>query len=96
MTITFSDGVQISQLMVKPTGVDPALTNEEIVDKWRSMARGIMPASKVQQIESFVLGMDGLNGVTKLTKALNFTVKNPLDVGNEAESRSGRQVMANL
>jgi aconitate decarboxylase len=96
VTITFSDGVQMSQLTVKPKGVDPALTNEEIVDKWRSMARGIMPASKVQEIESLVLGMNGLDDVTKLTKALNFTVKNPLDVGNEVESRTGRQVMANL
>lgn len=76
------------------------MTNDEILLKWRSMTKGIITAVKAREIEALVLGLDSLDDVTKLTKAMNFEAKNPLSAGNEldtgAESGQQRAVKAVL
>ena len=41
-TITFNDKSTITAMVKAAKGVDPALTNEEIVGKWRLITKGVI------------------------------------------------------
>ena len=66
--------------MKAPKGVDPPLSNEEIVHKWRGLVTGVLDVERRDQIEQCVLGMDRLEDIGKLIKLLEGTVKCPISV----------------
>ena len=65
--IEFSDSDQCIQALVKlPKGIDPKLSNEEILQKWRRMAEQAMARDSVREIERLVLDLENVQNVEKL------------------------------
>ncbi|KAI5194237.1 hypothetical protein E4T39_08720 [Aureobasidium subglaciale] len=100
VTVTFSDGTLLSHLATKPKGVNPPLTNDEILLRWRTMTERTMSITKSQEIEALVLGIERVEDITELTEALNFIAKNPLGFHTKLDDKKtmgqGRRTMANL
>ena len=68
VTIEFSDGSQPVQALVKlPKGIDPKLTNDEILQKWRRMAEKVIARDRVREIERLVLDLENVESVQTLT-----------------------------
>lgn len=78
LKITFENGQEISKNLLTQRGVKPALTNDEIVDKWRTLANQVMDEDRINKIENLVLGMENLEDVQELIDVLSGSTKNPL------------------
>ena len=51
-------------------GINPALSNDEILEKWRNMTKDDIDVDGRMNIEKLVLGLEKLDGVTHLGKPL--------------------------
>jgi aconitate decarboxylase len=69
-TIVFRDGSEISKTLKAPKGVDPTLSNEEIVDKYRSLTKGLISDGRQKAIEDAVLGLEKLQDISQLEALL--------------------------
>ena len=76
--VTFKDGKRLTAEVKAPRGVDPALTNEEIVEKWRRLTKGVIDDERRDQIEKLCLGLEDLDDVVKLEDLLAGLTKNPI------------------
>ncbi|PYI00300.1 2-methylcitrate dehydratase PrpD [Aspergillus sclerotiicarbonarius CBS 121057] len=56
--VTFEDGEVIETVVKAPRGVNPALSNEEVLEKWRSVTRGVISEERQREIEAVVLNME--------------------------------------
>ena len=71
VTIEFTDSDQCVQALVKlPKGIDPKLSNEQILQKWRRMAEKAMARDSVLEIERLVLDLENVQNVDKLTSLI--------------------------
>lgn len=70
-TITFEDKPTLTTVVQSPRGVDPALTNEEILQKWRLLTKDIIDDERRLQIENIVLNLDSVEDVLDLGKLLS-------------------------
>lgn len=76
VTIHFKDERQILQMVVdKPRGMDPPITNEEIVEKYRRLTANLLPRGRQIAIEETVLSLEKLDNVTSLTSLLSQPFK---------------------
>lgn len=76
--IDFQDGTTLSQEVMAARGVDPPLSNEEIIEKWRVLVKDIMDGQVMQAMEEFILSLDTQNDISLLCEWLSTTTKNPL------------------
>lgn len=70
-TITFKDKPTLTVVVKAPRGVDPALTNNEIVDKWRLLTKDIIDNERRQRIENMVLCLESANDILELETLLS-------------------------
>jgi aconitate decarboxylase len=76
VTIKFNDSRPDLETMVeKPRGVDPAITNGEIVQKYRRLTATLLSKNRQRAIEETVLNLEKLADVTKLTTLLSEPFK---------------------
>ncbi len=78
-TIAFKDGTTVSAMVNAAKGVDPALTNEEIVEKWRLITKDVIDDERRGRIENLCLNFEALDDVTELLDLLAGTTKNPIE-----------------
>ena len=78
IVVRFNDESVLEEIIDQPRGFDPPISNEEIQAKWRKLTEDIMDHDRRDAIENFVLGLENLDDVTKLTTALSGMVANPL------------------
>ncbi|KKK20504.1 hypothetical protein ARAM_001108 [Aspergillus rambellii] len=78
VTITFSDGSIITKTLDAPKGVNPPLSNQEILDKYRKFTKGLIDDERRNSIEKLVLGLEELDDVTSLEELLAGPILNPI------------------
>jgi aconitate decarboxylase len=78
-TITFKDKSTVTAMVNGAKGVDPALTNEEIVEKWRLLTKGVIDDERMERIETLCLNFEAMEDVTELLDLLAATTKNPIE-----------------
>ena len=78
VTIQFEDGSVIGQYLEKMKGVDPVITNEEIVEKYRLVLDGVIDEERRNKIEDFVLNIEKAKEITELIDLLSLPTKNPI------------------
>jgi aconitate decarboxylase len=72
--LTLKDGSTRDKVVTHPRGAgDRALTNADIVDKYRSLTRSVIPADRQTAIEKTVLNLDALDDISELTALLTPT-----------------------
>lgn len=76
--VTFMDGKVLKVEVKSPRGVDPDLTNEEIVEKWRLLTKGVVDDERRDQIEKLCLGLEEVGDVLELSKLLAGVTQNPI------------------
>ncbi len=79
VTVAFADGTAITAHTDAAKGVDPPLTNPEIVDKWRALAASATDdEARLAAIEATVVGLDACADVRPLAELLLKETKNPI------------------
>lgn len=78
VTIAFNDGSSISKTMNAPRGVEPPLTNNEILAKFRTFTRGLIDNKRQDIIEKLVLGLEDITDVSCLDEVLAGSTLDPL------------------
>ncbi|GAE00238.1 conserved hypothetical protein [Paecilomyces variotii No. 5] len=78
VTITFNNGSSISKTMDAPRGVEPPLTNDEILEKFRTFTRGLIDNKRQEAIENLVLGLEDVNDVSSLDEVLAGLTLDPI------------------
>ena len=72
--LTLKDGSTRDKVVTHPRGTgDRVLTNADIVDKYRSLTRSVIPADRQTAIEKTVLNLDALDDISELTALLTPT-----------------------
>ena len=77
-TITLEDGTKLTALVNAAKGVDPPLSNEELVEKWRSITKDVIDDERRAKIEKLCLELDGIDDVMELAHLLAAVTKNPI------------------
>ncbi|KAL8788549.1 MAG: hypothetical protein Q9213_001622 [Squamulea squamosa] len=79
VVIQFEDGASLEETIDQPRGFDPPLPNEELFQKWRKLTANLIDHERRDAIEKYVLGLDKVDDVGKLSAALSGPVANPLE-----------------
>jgi aconitate decarboxylase len=78
--VTLKDGSTRDKTVAHPRGTgERVLTNADIVAKYRSLTRSVIPADRQVAIERTVLNLDGLDDISTLTALLTPIVRSALD-----------------
>jgi aconitate decarboxylase len=77
-TITFANKPTLTAEVKFPRGVDPALTNEEIVEKWRLITKDVLDDERRAKIEAMCLNIASLEDVTDLADLMAAITANPI------------------
>ena len=80
MTLRLRDGTEYKESVKAPRGIEPAVSNEDIVDKWRSLVDRVLEGERREQIEKCVLGLENLADISELCDLLAGVVKSPIRV----------------
>jgi aconitate decarboxylase len=70
VTVTFDDGEVLTAKVDAPRGIEPCLSNEDILQKWRTATKDVISKERQQAIEQAVLGLEELNDVAGTLKDL--------------------------
>jgi aconitate decarboxylase len=76
--IEFQDGTILHHAVPNALGVDPPLSNDDIVAKWRKLTKNIVDEKVVTMIEEMVLSLEEQGDIGGLCELLGQTSKNPL------------------
>jgi aconitate decarboxylase len=76
--IKFEDGTVLRHGVPNAFGVDPPLSNEDIVAKWRQLTKDIVANEVVEKIEEIVLSLEEQDDLVALFELISQTSKNPL------------------
>ncbi|KAI6768408.1 hypothetical protein HG531_010597 [Fusarium graminearum] len=76
--IEFQDGTALHHAVQNAYGVDPPLSNEEIVGKWRDLTKDIVENEVLDKIEEIVLSLEELDDLSTLCDLLGQIAKSPL------------------
>ncbi|KAL8700116.1 MAG: hypothetical protein Q9201_005622 [Fulgogasparrea decipioides] len=79
VVIKFGDGSSLEEVIDQPRGFDPPLSNEELLGKWRKLTENLVDHERRDAIEKYVLELDQVDDVGKLSAALSGSVANPLE-----------------
>jgi aconitate decarboxylase len=78
--LTIKDGSTRDQVVAHPRGTgDRVLTNADIVVKYRSLTRSVIPTDRQAAIEKAALNLDALDDITELMALLTPTVRSSLE-----------------
>lgn len=77
-TITFKDKPTLTAEVTAARGVNPPLTNDEIVEKWRLITRDVIDDGRRAKIEQMCLNITSINDVTELADVMRGLTKNPI------------------
>jgi aconitate decarboxylase len=78
--LTLKDGSTRERLVAHPRGTgDRVLTNADIVVKYRSLTRSVIPPERQTAIEKTVLNLDTLGDISELAALLIPTVRSAFD-----------------
>ena len=73
------DGLPTLQKQVNAArGVDPALTADEICEKYELITKDVAGSDRLKKIETFVVGLESQADVGPLTKLLSLKTENPI------------------
>ncbi|GLA73561.1 hypothetical protein AtubIFM55763_004488 [Aspergillus tubingensis] len=61
--ITFEDGEILETMLKAPRGVHPGLSNEEVLEKWRAVTKGVISQERQRKIEETVLNLEAVDDV---------------------------------
>ncbi|PWY84399.1 immune-responsive protein [Aspergillus eucalypticola CBS 122712] len=61
--ITFEDGEILETMLKAPRGVHPGLSNEEVLEKWRAVTKGVISQKRQRKIEETVLNLEAVEDV---------------------------------
>ncbi|RDW72851.1 hypothetical protein BP6252_06758 [Coleophoma cylindrospora] len=78
VTVAFDDGTELAAEVEAAKGVNPPLTNEEIVDKWRKITVEVIDKERMERIEKTCLELESLEDITVLGELLRGITKNPI------------------
>ena len=59
-------------------GVDPPLSNEEVLERWRALTKGVIDDKWRKNIEELVLNLEDNKGITLLGDLMAAETKNPI------------------
>jgi len=76
--LKFRNGKKITAQVKAARGADPKITNEEIVEKWRGLCKGVIDDERRDKIEKLCLGLEDLDDVLKLEDLMAGLTKNPI------------------
>ncbi|EXK88169.1 hypothetical protein FOQG_08554 [Fusarium oxysporum f. sp. raphani 54005] len=76
--IRFEDGTVLHHSVPSAFGVEPPLSNDDIVAKWRQLTRDIVENEVVEKIEEIVLSLEEQDDLVTLFELIRQTSKNPL------------------
>jgi aconitate decarboxylase len=79
VTIAFEDGSTVTKMLAVPQDVNPGLSNEEILEKFRRFMTGIVDDQRRDAIERLVLGIEKVEDINVLEEILAGPTKNPID-----------------
>jgi 2-methylcitrate dehydratase PrpD len=78
--LTLTDGRTRAKTVTHPRGTgDRALTNADILDKYRKLTERAISSQRQAAIENTILNIDTLDDVAHLTTLLTPIVQSPLD-----------------
>lgn len=75
--IVFDDGMSIKHYTRSQRGVSPPMSNEEVVEKWRVLAKDTIDEERMKKIERMVLNIESEEDVTSLVELLTPETKDP-------------------
>lgn len=75
-TVELYDGRALVEEIKAPKGIDPPISNEEIVKKWRLLADGVIDAERRDKIENLTLRLDEVDDISVLTNLLAGKTRN--------------------
>ena len=78
ITVTFKDKSTIVEQVQSQRGVDPPLSNEEVVEKWRALTKGVIDDKRRQDIEDLVLNLEDCKDIALLGELMVGETKNPI------------------
>ncbi|KAI8959033.1 putative immune-responsive protein [Daldinia sp. FL1419] len=79
VTITFRDGsAALSYEQAAPRGVKPPLSNEEILEKWRTVTQNIIGDERRSRIEQIVLTLDECDEISVIGRLMAGLTANSL------------------
>lgn len=76
--VHMADGRVLEHQVDNPRGVDPSLSNEEVLDKARSIVKAHVDAQRWSQIEDVVLHLEKQSDVSVLGELLMMDIDNPI------------------
>lgn len=76
--VHFKDGTLLEHSVPNALGVDPPLSNEDIVRKWRLLTKDIVSLDVLNRIESQVLSLDEQSDLASLCELISELARNPL------------------
>lgn len=80
MTVSFNDEAReaVEVFVEAPTGVEPLLTNQEILEKWRLLTQDVIDRGARDRIEQIVLSLGhGADNISELVQLLGKQTKMP-------------------
>ena len=77
-TVKFKDGQELRESVKAPRGIDPPVSNEDIVNKWRRLVDGVLDEERRHKIEQLVLNLEKCEEVAELTELLAPNVESPI------------------
>jgi aconitate decarboxylase len=76
--IEFEDGTVLHQGVPNAFGVDPPLSNDDIVAKWKDLTKDIVESKVVNEVEKIVLSLEDQDDLGRLFELLSQNSKDPL------------------
>ena len=78
VTIVLEDGDRFIEEVEKPRGIHPRMTNEDIIEKFRSLTSDLIGGSRSSSIEELVVSLEMIEDLGGLTSQLLGEVKSLL------------------
>jgi aconitate decarboxylase len=78
LTVEFDNGSSIQSRVETARGVNPPLSNDEILEKWRLLTKDIIDDERRIKIENSVLNLENCTNISELINLMSNVTKNPI------------------
>lgn len=68
----------LQHTMECPRGVDPPLSNDQVLEKWRLLTRDVIEPARAAEIEDLILNLEKCSDVMAINTLMAGTTKNPI------------------
>jgi aconitate decarboxylase len=79
VSIGLENGKTLAVEVQNQRGIDPPLSNDDIVEKYRPLTKGIVTEERVEQIEKIVLNLEKCENIAALDDLLIGMTRNPIE-----------------